>query len=331
MPDPIVRAGMRSLLKRKIDEERKDGLEFGQERAFQLINRLRSGPIAVNTREANQQHYEVPTEFFQLVLGPHMKYSSCYFREGVTDLDQAEADMLAITCERADLWDGQTVLELGCGWGSLSLYMAKRFPRSKVLGVSNSATQKKYIDEQARRRGLANLEIVTADMNEFEIPRKFDRIVSVEMFEHMRNYRALLAKAASFLGANGKLFVHIFTHREFTYLFDQTDSRDWIAKYFFTGGVMPSDHLLLYFQEDFLIDHHWRVSGVHYQKTAECWLKNMDRNRRKIMPVLKDVYGKDQKKWWNYWRTFFLACAELWGYRNGNEWFVSHYLLRKRE
>lgn len=330
LPDPVIRAGMRSLLSQKIAEEKKDGLEFGQERIIRLINKLKSSPIAVNTLDANEQHYELPTRFFKLVLGSHLKYSSGYFREGVTHLDDAERDMLAITCERADLRDGQEILEFGCGWGSLSLYMAKHFPSAKILGVSNSRTQKEYIDSQAKARGLKNLEIVTADMNEFETSRRFDRLVSVEMFEHMRNYQKLLAKAASFLDQDAKMFIHIFTHREFAYLYDENDSRDWIAKYFFTGGIMPSDHLLLYFQDHFIIDRHWRVLGTHYQKTAECWLKNMDANRREIMPILQETYGAEAGKWWNYWRVFFMACAELWGYKEGREWFVSHYLFKKR-
>ena len=238
--------------------------------------------------------------------------------------------MLAITCERADLQSGQTVLELGCGWGSLSLYMAKEFPESRFVGVSNSRTQKEYIDAQAKIRNLKNLEIITADMNIFETPRRFDRIVSVEMFEHMRNYQKLMAKAASFLNPDGKLFVHIFTHREFSYLYDETDDKDWIAKYFFTGGIMPADDLLLYFQDHFQIANHWRVSGTHYQKTSECWLANMDAHRKEIIPIFQKTYGEQYQKWWVYWRVFFMSCAELWGYRGGDEWIVSHYLFQKR-
>ncbi|MCC6758417.1 MAG: class I SAM-dependent methyltransferase [Candidatus Omnitrophica bacterium] len=330
LPDPVIRFGIRELLRQKIAAEKKDGLEFGQARQIQLINQLKASPIAVNTPEANQQHYEVPTEFFKLVLGPHLKYSSCYFRDGVTDLAEAERDMLAITCERADLRNGQAVLEFGCGWGSLSLFMAQKFPESQFVGVSNSRTQKDYIDGQAKARNIKNLEIITSDMNVFETSRRFDRLVSVEMFEHMRNYEKLMAKAASFLKSDGKLFVHIFTHREFSYLYDDTDDKDWIAKYFFTGGIMPSDHLLLSFQDHFQIKDHWRVSGMHYQKTSECWLKNMDAHRDKIIPILKGTYGEQYQKWWVYWRVFFMACAELWGYNGGNEWIVSHYLFNKR-
>lgn len=330
LPDFVIRFGIRELLRQKLVAENLDGLEFGQARFIKLINQLKASPIAINTPEANEQHYEVPTEFFSLVLGPHMKYSSCYFRDGVVDLAEAEKDMLTISVERADLASGQDVLEFGCGWGSLSLFMAAKFPESRFVGVSNSRTQKQYIDSQAKARNIKNLEIITCDMNVFDTPRRFDRIVSVEMFEHMRNYEKLLAKAASFLKVDGKLFVHIFTHREHAYLYDQADSKDWIAKYFFTGGIMPSDHLLLYFQDHFKIENHWRVLGTHYQKTSECWLANMDKNREKIIPILKEVYAEDHKKWWVYWRVFFMACAELWGYRSGKEWIVSHYLFKKR-
>ncbi len=331
IPDPAIRVGIRQLLKQKLIDEQKDGLEFGQERLIKFINKLKASPIAVNTKEANEQHYEVPTEFFQLVLGKHMKYSSGYWRDGVIDFDQSEEDMLEITTERADLSDGQSILELGCGWGSLSLFMAKKFPSSQIVAVSNSKTQKQYIDAQAASRGIRNLEILTADMNQFQIHHKFDRVVSVEMFEHMRNYQALLEKVSGFLKSEGKLFVHIFTHREYAYLYDETDPSDFIGKYFFTGGVMPSDNLLLYFQDHFQIEHNWRVSGTHYQKTSESWLARMDQNRTKIIPILKATYGqKEYKKWWNYWRVFFMACAELWGYRNGTEWIVSHYLFKKR-
>ena len=331
LPDFVIRWGIRELLKQKLREERKDAIEFGHERFIRLVQKLKAGPIALSTQRANEQHYELPTEFFKLCLGKHLKYSSAYWRNGVVDLDQAEADMLAITCERAALLDGQTILELGCGWGSLSLFMAEEFPKSRIVAVSNSKTQKIYIDEQARERGLKNLEIITSDLNAFEVSQKFDRVVSVEMFEHMHNYQRLLEKIAGFLKSDGKLFVHSFTHREYAYLYDEKDDADWIGRYFFTGGIMPSDQLLLYFQNHFTIDHHWRVSGGHYQKTAERWLQNLDANREKILPLLKNTYGESEhKKWWAYWRVFFMACAELWGTRGGSEWMVSHYRFRRR-
>lgn len=331
LPDGVIRGGIRKFLKDKLDRERAHGIEFGAAHKIKFIQQLKGSPIAVHTPKANEQHYEVPTEFFKFVLGKHMKYSSGYWAEGTEDFDRSQADMLEITVERADIRDGQSVLELGCGWGSLSLFMAEKFPGARITGVSNSRTQKEHIDGECARRGIKNLEIITADMNTFDIHRKFDRVVSVEMFEHMRNYQNLLAKIAGFLNPEGKLFVHIFTHREFAYPYDETDDRDWIAKYFFTGGIMPSDDLLLYFQDHFLIHHHWRVSGTHYQKTSEAWLRNMDAHKDKIVPILEKTYGvKECRKWWNYWRVFFMACAELWGYKDGTEWMVSHYLFNKR-
>lgn len=330
IPDPLIRMGIRGLLKDKLIEENALEAKLGSRRKMELIQFLKSSPIAVNTKEANEQHYELPTEFFQLVMGKHMKYSSGFWKEGVTDFDTSEEDMLALTVERAELRDGMSILELGCGWGSLTLFMAKKFPQSQIVGVSNSATQKEFILREAKKRKLNNIRIITADMNDFTINEKFDRVVSVEMFEHMRNYSKLLEKIAGFLNDGGKLFVHIFTHREFAYLYEEKDESDWIAKYFFTGGIMPSDDLLLHFQDQFKIEEHWKVSGIHYQKTSEEWLKNMDKNKEKIIPILKATYGEDQyRKWWVYWRVFFMSCAELWGYKNGTEWIVSHYRFKK--
>ncbi len=330
LPDVALRSGIRGLLKQRLIDENKGMQDAQQEHFMKLIAELRSSPIAVNTQEANEQHYELPAEFFTKVLGKHLKYSSGYWKEGVADIDTSEKDMLDITCERAELKDGQNVLELGCGWGSLSLFMAAKFPNSKITSVSNSHSQKVFIDEQAKKRSLSNLTIITSDMNVFNIDKKFDRVVSVEMFEHMRNYDMLLKKVADFLNDTGKLFVHIFTHREYAYKFEVVDETDWMSKYFFTGGIMPSDHLLLYFPEYFNIQKHWRVSGIHYQKTSEAWLSNMDAAKTEVMEIMKNVYGeKDAVKWWVYWRIFFMACAELWGYNDGNEWLVSHYLFEK--
>ena len=331
LPDSLIRFGIRRLLRQRLREERKPTTELQQQHFIDFVRVLRKSPIAVHTRDANAQHYEVPTEFFQLVLGKHMKYSCGYWKDGVNALDQSEEDMLKLTCERAELRDGMRILELGCGWGSLTLFMAERYPRATITGVSNSKTQKQYIDEQARLRKLRNVRIVTADMNTFTTREKFDRVVSVEMFEHMRNYEKLLGKISLFLRPAGKLFVHIFTHREFAYPFEVKDDSDWMSKYFFTGGIMPSDHLLLYFAHDFVIDQHWRVSGVHYARTSEAWLHRMDENKSRIVPILERTYGAGEaNKWWVYWRVFFMACAELWGYCRGNEWFVSHYLFQRR-
>ena len=331
VPDFLIRAGIRRLLKQRLRDEDKGNTEKQQQHLMQLVEELKNSPIAVNTADANEQHYEVPTQFYIYCLGKHLKYSSGYWKEGVTDIDTSETDMLELTCQRAELQNGQDVLELGCGWGSLSLFMAAKFPGSRFTVVSNSRTQKMYIDGQAAQRGITNLTVITADINVFAIDKTFDRVVSVEMFEHMRNYQKLMYKVAGFLKPGGKLFVHIFTHKQYAYKFEVKDESDWMSKYFFTGGIMPSDDLLLYFNDDFSIEKHWHVSGLHYSKTSEAWLQNMDNHKADIMPLFEDTYTKQQAvKWWVYWRIFFMACAELWKYNNGEEWMVSHYLFNKK-
>ena len=331
LPDWLLRLGIRRLLRERIRQESQDGLEGRQARLLNLIAELRQSPIAIETRAANEQHYEVPTQFYQLCLGKHLKYSSALWPDGVTTLDAAEEAMLGLTCQRAQIADGQQILELGCGWGSLSLWLAGHYPAARITGVSNSATQKRHIDAEARRRGLNNLRILTCDMNHFDIAEKFDRVVSVEMFEHMKNYERLLARISRWLKPDGLLFVHIFTHREFAYHFEARDESDWMARYFFSGGIMPSDHLLLYFQKNVSLENHWRVNGAHYQKTAEAWLRNLDAHEADLRPLLAQTYGAENAtRWWVYWRVFFLACAELWGFRGGEEWFVSHYLFKNQ-
>ncbi len=331
LPDPILRFGIRRLLAERLRSEDPGSPQALESKLQAFADDLASGPLAVHTQEANAQHYEVPTEFFHRVLGKRLKYSSALFEPDCHDLDRAEEAMLHLTVRRAQLADGQDILELGCGWGSLSLFMAEHFPNSKILAISNSATQKQYIDDQAEQRGFRNLEVRTVDVRHLTLERRFDRVVSVEMFEHLRDYRQLLQNIASWLHPEGKLFVHIFCHRRLAYRFEARDAGDWMARYFFTGGLMPSADLLGRFDGAMVIEAQWDVDGQHYQKTSLAWLSNMDRQREHLLPILNDVYGADeQRRWWVYWRVFFLSCAELFGFREGQEWMVNHYRLVRR-
>jgi len=284
-------------------------------------------PIAINTAEANAQHYEIPARFFELSLGPQRKYSCCLYQNESDTLAAAEEHALAATAEHARLADGQDVLELGCGWGSLSLWMARHFPHSRITSVSNSASQRAFILQQARAEGLGNLTVVTADANDFEPQGQFDRIVSVEMFEHMVNWRPLLARLQAALRPDGFLFLHIFSHKAATYRFTTDDRADWIAQHFFTGGIMPSHQLIRQFSDLFRLDAEWQWNGDHYRKTARDWLANYDRNSAEISAILDKVYGKDARLWQRRWRLFFLATMGLFGHADGKEWGVSHYRL----
>jgi len=329
LPDAVIRLGIRLLHRRRLRQEDHGGVEANREHQRQFFAELTDGPLAVATDAANQQHYELPPEFFGEVLGPRRKYSCCLYPAGVRDLASAEALMLAETCRRAGVADGMDLLELGCGWGALTLWMAEHYPQARIKAVSNSLPQRRYLEDCCQRLSLSNVRVVTVDMNHFTTEDRFDRVVSVEMFEHMRNYRELLRRIHGWLKDEGRLFVHLFCHRELAYRFETEGSDNWMGRYFFTGGIMPSDQLLFYFNDHLAVADHWRVGGRHYQQTCEAWLQRMNQGRERILPVLEATYGAEAPIWFQRWRVFLMACAELFGTNNGNEWFVSHYLLRK--
>lgn len=332
IPEPIVRLAIRFNVASRLREEKKATLDLEGEALRKFIERCSQEAIAVVPEKANEQHYEVPAEFYKIALGRHLKYSSCYYSKEQTTLDEAEAEMLAITCDRAELGNGQEILELGCGWGSLTLFMAARYPGSKITAVSNSNSQREHIMSVAKERGLTNVNVITADMNAFNAPELYNRVVSVEMFEHMRNHRLLLKKIRSWLAPHGKLFVHIFCHRYFAYLYETEGIGNWLGKNFFSGGMMPSEDLLIRYQDDLILEDQWRVSGEHYARTSEDWLKNIKDKKEETIAILAKTYGASEGPRWFYrWSIFFIACAELFGFREGREWYVSHYRFRARD
>ncbi len=330
MPDSLIRFGIRRLCEERLDDEHKRIAGIGPTAKERRLKDLAGSPIAIETDAANEQHYEVPTEFYRYVLGRHMKYSCSWWNDTTADLTAAEENMLDIYCRRAELGNGQDILELGCGWGSLTIWMAKHFPASTITAVSNSSSQRVYIESQARELGLTNLKVITCDINALELNAKYDRVVSIEMFEHVRNYQALFARINHWLQDGGKMFVHIFCHRNLVYPFETEGDSNWMGRYFFTGGLMPSIDTFSHFQEHLRVEQQWQVGGEHYQKTSEAWLQNMDANRAIIHDIFAKAYGdQEAARWIQRWRMFFMSCAELFGYDEGNEWMVCHYRFVK--
>jgi len=331
VPDRVVRLGIRRLLKERLVEIGDGDGAAAARQAEDFFASLATAAVALLTDKANEQHYEVPAEFFARVLGPHRKYSCCEWREDTASLADAEAAALASTCERAGLGDGQRVLELGCGWGSLTLWMAERYPASRITALSNSVSQRRFIEGEAARRGLANVRVITEDFNRFATDEHFDRVVSVEMFEHLRNWPEAFRRVSGWLAPGGRFFMHVFTHRSTPYAFVDRDESDWMSRHFFSGGMMPSDDLALRCQDDLRLVARWRWGGNHYAKTAEAWLENMDASRAALWPLFESTYGRDHAAtWWVRWRLFFMSCAELFGYEGGECWRVGHYLFEPR-
>ena len=330
LPDLLIRLGIKRLCEQRLREANTLGLEALENSHQQWVDLLTKSPVAIVPEKANEQHYEVPPQFFELVLGANLKYSSGYWSKEVLSLDESEHEMLKITCERAGLVDGQDILELGCGWGSLTCFMAQKFPNSKITAVSNSKDQRNFIQQKNDKLNLQNIKVFTADMNDFSTDEKFDRVISIEMFEHMRNYDELLKRIDGWLKQNGKLFVHIFSHKEVAYPFEDKGDGDWMAREFFSGGQMPSHRLLMSFPDRMKIEKDWRVSGTHYEKTSLAWLRKMDTNKIEVLELFKTTYGeKDASTWFQRWRIFFMSCEVLFGFNEGSEWGVSHYLFEK--
>jgi len=329
VPRPLVRRGIRTLLSQRLEEQEQVYGPDPQQALRRFVEHMREAPVALVPELANEQHYEVPPRFFELALGQRRKYSSCYYPSATTTLDEAEEAMLDLTCERAELVDGQEVLELGCGWGSLTLWMAEHYPNSRITAISNSKPQRLSILRRAEAKGPTNLTVLTEDMNTFEAPGTYDRVVSVEMFEHMRNWESLLGRVRRWLRDDGRVFLHVFAHRSYAYPFEVKDESDWMSRYFFSGGMMPSHDLIDHLEVPFEVDARWAVNGSHYARTSEHWLQNMDDRKSEVMAVLRETYGVEEApRWFERWRVFFLACAELFAWDGGNEWIVSHQRLK---
>ena len=332
LPDALVRFGIRRMCMQRLQDEQRGGVDATEQRNAALVRELSQSPVALHVDAANRQHYELPPGFFGHCLGPRLKYSGCYYTSGNDTLAQAEDAMLALYGERAQLADGQDILELGCGWGSLTLWMAERYPNARITAISNSAQQREFIEARCRERGHANVQVLTRDVNHLALPDgAFDRCVSIEMFEHMRNYATLLGRIGTWLRPQGRLFVHIFCHRTLAYPFETAGEDNWMGRHFFTGGLMPAADTLLHFQRSLPLEERWLVDGTHYQRTANHWLENQDANRDAVMAILRDAYGDAASLWFQRWRMFWMACAELFGYDQGREWMVAHYRFVKED
>ncbi len=326
LPDALLRLGIRRLCAQRLRTERSGGPAAEAERFSARLGALRQSAVAIHTEAANTQHYELPPAFFALCLGPRLKYSCGYFTHGEESLAEAEEAMLELYAQRAELADGQRILELGCGWGSLTLWMAARFPHAHITAVSNSHGQRHHIEAQCRARGLTNVQVLTRDVNTLILDTaRFDRCISVEMFEHIRNYEALMQRIAAWLKPGGKLFTHIFAHRTLMYPFETGGADNWLGRHFFTGGLMPAADTLLHFQDDLRLEQRWLIDGTHYSRTANLWLAHQDAQRDRVLQVLREAYGANARLWFERWRIFWMACAELFGYAQGSEWLVAHY------
>ena len=329
IPDFLLRRGVRSQGKQRLLMMKK-GNPINEYKDF--LEEASSGDIAIHTNDANNQHYEVDSEFFQYCLGKNLKYSSCYWNEDTSGLDEAEENMLELYCKRAEVKDGMDILDIGCGWGSLSLFLANKYPQCNITGVSNSTSQKNFIDNEASKRSLENLKIITSDINDFSSSKQFDRIISIEMFEHTKNSKKLLDSINSWLKPEGTFFMHVFAHKDNPYYFDSNQNNAWMAKYFFTGGMMPNHNLFKDLKSQLSYQKSWMLSGNHYEKTSNAWLDKMDSNKEKILELFKkDNDNKTAKKKFHFWRLFFIACAEIFGYAKGSEWCVSHHLFKKSD
>ena len=323
IPDVLIKIAARYISNRRLSEQSDD------DNKDKIISVLSRGAVAEKTYDANEQHYEVPPEFFNYVLGTNLKYS-CSLFDNVDSLDDAEDSMLKLYIDRADIKDGHEVLDLGCGWGSFSLYVAKRYPDINITSVSNSSDQITYIKNEAHKKGLSNIKAFRMDVNNLELNKKFDRIVSIEMFEHLRNYKLILNYLNHALKPDGKLFIHIFCHKKLTYLYEMKNNLDWMTKYFFQGGIMPSKDIFQYFEGELEVINQWDINGNHYSRTCKAWLNNHYKNKKKILNIFEKHYD-EPKIWFNRWRIFFLSCEAFFALNNGREYFVAHYLFKKRD